>query len=156
MTDPERLIRCLSRTSRTVVAAESCTAGLVADLLAQVPGASQVLWGSFVSYTVGAKIRMLGLDEALIHRYGAVSREIACAMARAALERSAADIAVSVTGLAGPEGDGTGTPVGTVWIGTILQGETPQARVFQYTGSRNEVRIAAAGDAIKELLARIK
>ena len=149
------LINRLAAASQTVAVAESCTAGLVADLLAQVPGASRVLWGSFVSYTVTAKIKMLGLEEALIERYGAVSQETACAMARAVMERSAADMAVSVTGLAGPEGDGTSTPVGTVWIGTLLRGKEPTSRRFHYTGSRNEVRKAAAADAIRELLAQV-
>ena len=152
MTEPEMLIKVLSASSKIVAAAESCTAGLVADLLAQVPGASQVFWGSFVSYTVPAKIKMLGLDKTLIQRYGAVSAETARAMARAVLEQSSADMAVSVTGLAGPLGDGSHAPVGTVWIGTAARGKEAQARKFHYTGSRGEVRNAAALQAVRELL----
>jgi PncC family amidohydrolase len=151
MSDAAFLIRQLSRASKTLVLAESCTAGLVADLLAQVPGASGVLWGSFVSYTIAAKVRMLGLDEGEIRRYGAVSRETACAMALGALARSGADLAVSVTGLAGPDGDGTATPVGTVWIATALRGEAARASVFHYACSRNELRAAAATAAVQEL-----
>jgi PncC family amidohydrolase len=95
---------------------------------------------------------MLGLEEEALNRYGAVSRETACAMVKGALERSGADMAVSVTGLAGPGGDGTGTPVGTVWIGTMVRGGEPGAAVFRYSGSRNEVRISAAEDALGELI----
>jgi PncC family amidohydrolase len=137
-----------------IAAAESCTAGLVADLLAGVPGASKAFWGSFVSYTPEAKVRMLGVDEAALRQYGAVSRETAVSMAQGALERSGADIAVSVTGLAGPDGDGSGVPVGTVWIGAARNGggtsgdASGDAWVYHFSGSRNEVRRSAALEAL--------
>jgi PncC family amidohydrolase len=150
----EFLVQKLAAASMTVAAAESCTAGLVADLLARVPGASRVFWGSFVCYTIEAKAEMLGLNGESIRRYGAVSGETARAMAKGALERSGADMAVSVTGLAGPEGDGTPTPVGTVWIGTAVRGGEPEAAVFHYSGLRNKVRISAAEDALGELIRR--
>ena len=152
MADPAALdlIRRLSAGSLTLAAAESCTAGLVADLLAQVPGASRVFWGSYVCYTPAAKEAMMGVEGDLIRRYGAVSRETASAMAEGALGRSGADLAVAVTGLAGPEGDGSAVPVGTVWIGVKLrEGEGRMPRVH-YAGSRNEVRMAAALDALRE------
>jgi PncC family amidohydrolase len=95
---------------------------------------------------------MLGLKEESINRYGAVSRETACAMVKGALDKSGADMAVSVTGLAGPGGDGTATPVGTVWIGTMVRGGEPETAVFRYSGSRNEVRFFAAEDALGELI----
>jgi PncC family amidohydrolase len=152
MTEAETLIAKLSDASLTVAAAESCTAGLVADMLAQVPGASRVFWGSFVSYSVAAKCAMLGLDEARILRYGAASAETARDMAKAALSRSGADMAVAVTGLAGPDGDGSATPVGTVWIGTAFRDGAVKAAMFCYTGGRNEIRLAAARDAIHILL----
>ncbi|MDR0628106.1 MAG: nicotinamide-nucleotide amidohydrolase family protein [Treponema sp.] len=155
MGDAEAVISRLAAASQTIALAESCTAGLAADLLAQVPGASQVLWGSYVSYTEAAKIAMLGLDAGILRRYGAVSRETACAMALGALQRSPADIAAAVTGLAGPEGDGSPVPVGTVWIATAVRGMAVEAQVFQYAGSRQEVRSAAAGTVIKELLRRL-
>ncbi|MDR3114886.1 MAG: CinA family protein [Treponema sp.] len=155
MSDAEEVISRLSAASQTIVLAESCTAGLVADLLAQVPGASRVLWGSYVSYTGAAKIAMLGLDEEILRRYGAVSRETACAMAQGALQRSRADIAAAVTGLAGPEGDGSPVPVGTLWIATVGRGMGVEAQVFQYTGSRQAVRSAAAGAVIRELIRRL-
>jgi PncC family amidohydrolase len=149
------LVRCLERLGKKAVAAESCTAGLAADLIARIPGASRVFWGSFVTYSVDAKVRMLGIDRALIEKFGAVSRETALAMAGGALEKSGADYALSATGLAGPGGDGSGLPVGTVWIATALAGGEGRASVFRFLGERNEIRRAAAQKAITELLARL-
>jgi PncC family amidohydrolase len=155
--DPaEVLIEGLVQASLTLVAAESCTSGLVADLLAGVPGASRVFWGSFVTYTPDAKKRMLAVDEALLRVHGAVSRETALAMAKGALERSGADMALSVTGLAGPGGDGSPAPVGTVWIGTAVRGGEGEASEFHFTGTRNEIRAAAAREALNVLLSRLK
>jgi PncC family amidohydrolase len=148
----ETLVRRLEALGKTAVLAESCTAGLAADLIASVPGASAVLWGSFVAYTIAAKIRMLGLEEAFLSRYGAVSRETACAMAAGALEKSGAAYSLSITGIAGPGGDGSGVPVGTVWIGCAIQGEEAEAEVFHFIGSRNEVRWEAAEKAVRKLL----
>ncbi|MDR3145811.1 MAG: nicotinamide-nucleotide amidohydrolase family protein [Treponema sp.] len=144
----ESLIGGAGAAGLTIAVAESCTAGLVADLLARIPGASRVFWGSFVCYTVDAKHRMLGLDRDLVGRFGAVSRETALDMARSLAERSGADLAVSVTGLAGPGGDGSATPVGTVWIGRSVRGGEPAAAVYHYGGSRSDVRLAAAREAI--------
>jgi PncC family amidohydrolase len=150
------LVRCLEGLGKTAAAAESCTAGLAADLIARIPGASRVFWGSFVTYSIDAKIRMLGIDGALIQKFGAVSRETALAMARGALEKSGADCAFSVTGLAGPGRDGSGLPVGTVWIATALAGGDGEgASVFRFSGERNEIRAAAARQAIREILSRL-
>jgi PncC family amidohydrolase len=149
------LVRCLDGLGKKAAAAESCTAGLAADLIARIPGASRVFWGSFVTYSIDAKIRMLGINGALIQKFGAVSRETALAMAEGALEQSGADYAFSVTGLAGPDGDGSGLPVGTVWIGTALTGGEGRASVFRFSGERNDIRRAAAQKAITELLGRL-
>jgi PncC family amidohydrolase len=153
--DANAIIETLAAASRTVAAAESCTAGLVADLLARIPGASRVFWGSFVCYSADAKMRMLGVDGEIIKTHGLVSRETVCAMAKGALEKSGAWAAVSVTGLAGPEGDGSPAPVGTVWIGTALKGASVEAALFHYTGSRNVLRLKAAGEALQQILKRI-
>jgi PncC family amidohydrolase len=152
MENSERLVSLLSSAEKKIVLAESCTAGLIADIIAKTPGASKVLWGSFVCYTVSAKNIMLGIPENLIAHYGAVSRETACAMAESALEKSDADIALSVTGLAGPDGDGTDTPVGTVWIAIALKGKEIFAKRFRFVGNRNEIRMSAVNIAVKELL----
>ncbi|MDR0400358.1 MAG: nicotinamide-nucleotide amidohydrolase family protein [Treponema sp.] len=146
-----QLTETLSRRSQTAAAAESCTAGLVADLFARLPGASRVFWGSLVTYTVDAKVKILGLDRRELERCGPVSRETACAMALGVLEKSGADFAVAVTGLAGPDGDGTAVPVGTVWIAVAGRDRIPQARMFSFKGLRNEIREKAALEALKFL-----
>ncbi|GHV95186.1 competence damage-inducible protein A [Spirochaetia bacterium] len=149
------LILELRERSQTLALAESCTAGLVADLLAGVPGASQVLWGSFVCYTAVAKCAMLGLDRQRLEQYGLVSVETACDMALGALAKSGASLAAAITGLAGPDGDGSAVPVGTVWVATARRGSTNALpREFHFQGSRNEVRMQAALAALEELLAR--
>ncbi|MDR1420192.1 MAG: nicotinamide-nucleotide amidohydrolase family protein [Treponema sp.] len=150
-----RLVEALAVRGKTLAAAESCTAGLVADRIASVPGASRVFWGSFVTYMTDAKAVMLGLDRNMIEKNGAVSGETARAMAEAALEKSGASLAVSVTGLAGPSGDGTSVPVGTVWIATALSGGPSSARVFRIEGDRETVRGAAAETALREALDRL-
>ncbi|MDR2435333.1 MAG: CinA family protein [Treponema sp.] len=149
----EQLIRNLSAASRTLALAESCTAGLVSDFLARIPGASRVLWGSFVCYTAGAKVSMLGLDRERLERYGLVSGETARDMALGALGKSGSSAAAAVTGLAGPDGDGSGAAVGTVWIAVALRdkGVVP-AKEFRFRGSRNEVRLQAAAAVLEELL----
>ncbi|MDR1636676.1 MAG: CinA family protein [Treponema sp.] len=149
------LVEKLAAASLMVAAAESCSAGLVADRIARVPGASQVFWGSFVSYMADAKTLMLGLDREKLGAYGPVSRETACSMAEAALEKSGAGIAVAVTGLAGPGGDGTAVPVGTVWIATALRGGETLAEVFHFKDSRNNIRNRAAASAVEALLKRL-
>jgi PncC family amidohydrolase len=149
------LVEALAAKNLCLAAAESCTAGLVADLIARVPGASRVFWGSFVTYSADAKVKLLGVDGETIRYHGAVSRETAAAMACGALKKSGAHIAVSVTGLAGPGGDGSPQPVGTVWIG-IARGDSPVETVSRhYDGDRSAIRNAAAADAIAELLKRI-
>jgi PncC family amidohydrolase len=149
------LVEKLAAISLTAVAAESCTAGLVADLIARVPGASRVFWGSFVSYMPEAKVLMLGLDRERLDAYGPVSRETACSMAEAALEKSGAGIAVGITGLAGPGGDGTAVPVGTVWIATAVRDGETRAEIFHFKDSRNNIRNRAAVSAIEALLKRL-
>jgi len=134
------LINKLKEFQASIALAESCTAGLISGLLANVPGASKVLWGSFVCYTKEAKMRMLDLDEKALDAYGLVSGEAACMMAESALKKSGASIAAAVTGLAGPEGDETATPVGTVWAAVAKQNAETIVTEYHFTGSRNEVR----------------
>ena len=154
----EELVKTLSGQGKTIAAAESCTGGLAADYIIRVPGASKVFWGSFVTYTVDSKIKMLGVPGELIKKHGVVSSPIALAMAEGALKNSGALTAFSVTGLAGPEGDNL-NPIGTVWIG--LAGKNKEGLLcsktkhFLFQGSRNEVREAAAAAALEVLLENI-
>jgi PncC family amidohydrolase len=151
LTQAEELVAFLKEKSLVIAAAESCTAGLVADEIARIPGASGVFWGSWVCYTLQAKKAMLGIGDETLAKYGAVSAETAGAMAQSALEKSGADGAVSVTGLAGPDGDGSAAPVGTVWIGTALKNGRVRAEKFYFTGFRNAIREQAAREALREL-----
>ena len=156
----------LTARKETFAAAESCTAGLASDFIARIPGASDVFWGSFVTYTPDAKMKMLGVPEECIRQNGAVSRPVALAMAEGAIERSGASWAFSVTGLAGPGGDGSGTAVGTIWIGIARRVITrldensrsslrSRAKMYFFSGSRNEIREAAVAAAFGELLETI-
>ncbi|MDR0389247.1 MAG: nicotinamide-nucleotide amidohydrolase family protein [Spirochaetaceae bacterium] len=155
MADEAALVAlCVSKSLR-IALAESCTGGLVAAGLTAIPGASKVFWGSYVTYTAGAKAAMLDIAPELIERHGEVSEETARAMALGAKHKSGAEYGLSVTGLAGPGGDASGLPVGTVWMGLALpDGETGAER-FQYSGERNEIRRAAAADAVALLFETI-
>jgi nicotinamide-nucleotide amidase len=106
----------------TVVTAESCTGGLVAAALTDAPGASKVVEGGFVTYSNDAKQRCLNVPKDLLDRYGAVSEQVARAMAEGALESSPADLSVSITGIAGPEGGTAAKPVGLVHFAAARRG----------------------------------
>jgi len=150
-----RLIEELTAGRYTLSLAESCTAGLVSDLLARVSGASAVLWGSFVCYTFEAKKRMLGIDGAFLEKHGLVSAETAGEMASRALEISGSAFAASVTGLAGPLGDGGDKPVGTVFIGVAKRvngNAAVNVKPFFFKGSRAEIRMQAANAVLEEIL----
>lgn len=110
------VVRILREKGLTAAAAESCTGGLIAEKLTGVPGASEVFGFGFVTYAEAAKQKLLGVDAALIERYHVVSGPVAAAMAYGALDASGADLAVGVTGLAGPGGALPGKPVGTVYL----------------------------------------
>jgi PncC family amidohydrolase len=151
--DAEKLIRAAAERGLRIALAESCTGGLASSLLAGISGASRVLWGSFVVYTPEAKTAMLGVAPAILEKHGAVSREAALAMAEGALRESGVDIAASVTGLAGPGGDGSDKPVGAVFIAGIRRAGGPaELREYRFTGSRDDIRRKAAGELIALLL----
>ena len=135
----------------TLALAESCTAGLVADLLAQVSGVSAALWGSFVCYSPDAKQRMLGLERDFLERHGLVSAETAREMAIHARERAGTSLAAAVTGIAGPAGDGSGVPVGTVWIAVAWRDQCRE-KELHFQGTRAAIRMQAAAAVFEELL----
>ena len=149
------LVHTLKDKKIKLALAESCTAGLISSMLAGTSGASSVLWGSFVCYTKEAKISMLGLDCRALDEYGLVSGETAAAMAAAAVEKSGANLGAAVTGLAGPDGDGSGVPVGTVWIAATA-GEATMAREFKFKGSRNIVRLRAVIEVFESIKTILK
>jgi nicotinamide-nucleotide amidase len=130
--------------------AESCTGGLIAGLLTEIPGASDVLERGFVTYANAAKTELLGVPEALITEHGAVSEAVARAMALGALARSRADIAVAVTGLAGPGGGSAGKPVGLVHIAAARRGGPVLHRECRFGAiGRTAVRLAAVEAALQ-------
>lgn len=139
---------------RTVTVAESCTGGLVAAALTEIAGSSRVLNRCYVTYSNEAKIDMLGVPSDILDAFGAVSIACAYAMAQGALERSGADTAVAISGIAGPGGGNAQKPVGTVVFARAVRGEeSPEAesRLFE-GGDRSEVRLQALKCALELLL----
>ncbi len=140
----------------SLATAESCTGGLIAAACTDLAGSSDWFERGFVTYSNAAKHDLLGVDEALIRAHGAVSRPVAVAMAAGALARSRAQLAVAVTGVAGPGGGSEDKPVGTVWIATASQDGAAQANCFRFGGDRRAVREASVQEAFALLLARLQ
>jgi nicotinamide-nucleotide amidase len=134
------LMEALLEKKATLATAESCTGGLIAKYLTDLPGSSRVLWGGQVAYSNGAKTDLLGVGERTLQEHGAVSEQTARAMAEGAIAVSRADVAVSVTGVAGPDGGTSEKPVGTVWMAVALRSGGCQARRFNFSGSRDMIR----------------
>ena len=131
--------------------AESCTGGLIAATCTAVAGSSHWFDRGFVTYSNEAKTELLGVPAALIAAHGAVSEPVALAMAEGALARSATDLAVAVTGIAGPGGAVPGKPVGTVWMALARRGVPAQAQRLQLGGDRSAVRAATVRAALAAL-----
>ena len=148
---PFDVLRQLRAQGRTLATAESCTGGLIGKLLTDVPGSSEAYMGGVISYTNGVKHRLLGVSEDTLRVYTAVSRQTAHEMARGAREATGAEAAVSVTGLAGPDGDGTGRPVGLVYIALDTEGFS-FCRELHLCGDRAQIREAAACAVLEMIL----
>jgi nicotinamide-nucleotide amidase len=145
--------RALGEHGWRVVTAESCTGGLVAAAITDIPGSSAWFDRGFVTYTNDAKRDDLGVAEALLEQYGAVSEPVALAMAAGALLRSAADVAVAITGIAGPGGGTPGKPVGTVCFAFARRDAAAQARTLHLSGNRAAVRAESVDVALEGLIA---
>ena len=137
---------------KTLATAESCTGGGIGAALTAVPGSSAVYKGGIISYTNWVKANLLGVPEELLETLGAVSAPVAEAMAVGARKALQADVAVSVTGLAGPGGDEFGNPVGRVYIGYADE-KLSTSREFTFEGDREAVRQQAVEEALKLILA---
>ena len=145
---PEMLAAKLKQSNKTLVFAESCTGGLCSKLITDVPGSSEYFLGGWVTYSNEAKIRDLEVPKELIEQHGAVSEPVAEAMASGAARKSGADIAVAITGIAGPEGGTEQKPVGTVYISMWFNGKT-QTTLWRYPSvSRQNIRLRTALTAI--------
>lgn len=150
----DAVIALLTEHNKTVATAESCTGGMIASMLTDVPGSSAAVLGGWVTYANAMKAEQLGVPSALIEQHGAVSREVVEAMARGALEHSGADFALSTSGIAGPGGGSEDKPVGTVWIGLAWRegGETHIiTRLAQLPGDRETIRDRSAKCALQLL-----
>jgi nicotinamide-nucleotide amidase len=140
----EILFRALELRGERLALAESCTGGLAAKWLTDLPGASRVFWGGVGVYSNDAKERLLGIPRPLLEESGAVSAQAAESMARGLLERSSANLAAAVTGIAGPDGGSPEKPVGTVWISVLHRDGRSLTRGFRFAGGRDLIRRRSA------------
>lgn len=131
--------------------AESCTGGMISAACTDLAGSSAWFERGFVTYSNEAKTELLGVDAALIQKHGAVSEEVARAMAQGAVERSRAQVSIAVTGVAGPTGGSVAKPVGTVWFGFSV-GCQVTSEMKRFDGDRAAVRSATVAHAIRRLL----
>ena len=131
--------------------AESCTGGLVGDRITNLPGSSEYFMGSVVAYAYEAKVALLGVSWDTLNSRGAVSHETVLEMARGARKAMSTDIAVSVSGIAGPGGATDEKPVGTTWIG-LVTGDGEWTRYFRFSGGRVDNKSSAADAALQMLL----
>ncbi len=145
----EIILQQLRARNLTLATAESCTGGLISALLTEIPGSSDVLTHGYVTYANAAKTAMVAVPESLIKTHGAVSREVAMAMAEGARETSGASVALSVTGIAGPGGATKDKPVGLVHLACARKGFTTLHVAQQFTGDRSTVRLQTVTAALE-------
>ena len=139
---------------KTLATAESCTGGMIGAALTAVPGASKVYKGGIISYWSEVKQELLGVDPEDLKNLGPVSAQVAGSMADGARKALHTDYGISVTGLAGPDGDEFGKPVGTVFVGLSTRSKTV-ARQFRFYGDREDVRNQAARAALEFILEEV-
>ena len=146
----EDLVRLLRARRATLVTAESCTGGLLAALVTEIPGSSHAFERGFVTYSNEAKSELLGVGLETLARHGAVSEETARAMAAGALERSSASLSVSITGIAGPGGGTAEKPVGLVFLACMRRAGPPDLSKLELGNrGRSEIRLAAVVHALE-------
>ena len=143
------LLDDLKQRDFTIATAESCTSGLLMGLLTEISGASAVVERGFITYSNAAKSEMLGVDPELIVSVGAVSEDVARAMAEGVLDAAPVDLALSVTGIAGPDGGSAEKPVGLVYLGAAMRGSAPVVRECRFGNiGRTEIRLASLREAV--------
>lgn len=141
------------RAGLRLATAESCTGGAIAAALTDIAGSSDVFERGFVVYSNEAKTELLGVPADLVAKHGAVSEQVAAAMAEGALAHSRADLVLAVTGIAGPGGGSAAKPVGLVYIGWARRGTKPAVECHRFPGDRAAVRAASVQRALELLLA---
>jgi len=149
------LLATLGGRSMTMASAESCTGGMVAAAITDIPGASAVFRGGVVVYSNDAKVRLLGVQAQTIASFGAVSAQTAQEMASGAARTIGADCAVAITGIAGPDGGSADKPVGTVWFGFAVRGATT-VECVHFDGDRRRIREAATAWALTRLCVLVR
>lgn len=147
----EKLLESCKARGEKIAVAESCTGGLLAAAITAIPGSSEVFDRGFVTYSNEAKTQMLGVPEELIAAHGAVSAEVAIAMAEGALANSSASISAAITGIAGPGGGSPAKPVGTVFIAVARREGPTLSFPCLFSGTREEIRLQAVGFAAGEM-----
>lgn len=150
------VVRLLTEKGLTLATAESCTGGLISNRITDVPGASAVFTHGFVTYANAAKVSVLGVSPVDLEAHGAVSETVACQMAVGALQASGADIAVAVTGIAGPDGGTPEKPVGTAWIGVAVKGETATAFKVFHPRNRLDFKLSVSQGALDAVRRRLR
>lgn len=148
---PERMADLMLKKGWLLATAESCTGGLISAACTDLAGSSAWFERGFVTYSNEAKSELLGIDAALIAAHGAVSEEVARAMVQGAITRSRAQVAVAVTGIAGPTGGSRTKPVGTVWFGFMVNGRL-SSEMQRFGGDRAAVRAATVQHALQRLV----
>jgi nicotinamide-nucleotide amidase len=143
--------RALTTRKMTIAVAESCTGGLIGHRLTQVPGSSNYLDRVLVCYSNDAKMELLDVSKVILARHGAVSPEVAAAMAKGVRERSGTDVGLSVTGIAGPGGSTAQKPVGLVYVGFDARGAGVLAKEFRFHGPRDTIKLRASQAALNLL-----
>lgn len=144
--------RCLRSKGLTLALAESCTGGLISSMITDVPGSSDYLLLDAVTYSNASKTKLLGVSSEVLRGYGAVSSECAAAMVDGARRLVDSDVAVSVTGIAGPGGGTEEKPVGTVWMGLATRDGETVTEHFQLSGDRPQIRTRAAYLALRMVI----
>jgi nicotinamide-nucleotide amidase len=148
--------QALSARGWTLATAESCTGGLFAGAVTAIPGSSAWFERGFVTYSNESKVELLGVAPATLTRCGAVSEETALEMADGAIARSHADVAIAITGIAGPDGGSADKPVGTVWLAWRQRHGNGGTQTHCFSGNRETVRLRAITTALERLIALAK
>jgi nicotinamide-nucleotide amidase len=146
-----RVSHLLTKKKINLVTAESCTGGFVAQILTSIPGSSAWFERGFVTYSNAAKQEMLGVPASLIQQYGAVSEQVAQAMAAGALKHSQANVSLAITGIAGPDGGSVEKPVGLVWFGWQAEGLKQVTQHCHFMGDRTSIREQAVCYSLSQL-----
>lgn len=150
------ILELCKKHSTKLATVESCTGGLLSAILTELPGSSRMFTHGFITYANEAKQEMAKVDPQLIALHGAVSEEVARAMAEGALQCSSADLAVSITGVAGPEGGSAHKPVGTVHFACAMKGKPTIHQHKIFAGDRSEIRLQSVETALDMIVSELK